>query len=209
MAARSPESWSTPGLDPDGITAVLGIGINVNVESADLPPGATSLSAAVGKIVPRDDLLQVVLTRLNTAYSAFTSAAGRPNLDGWTRRAALIGERVQVSDGPAQHSGRCLASTATAPFFSGRRRRDRQRSLPATSPGDHAPKLQTAESAIGPLHFPTDWRLPPFSAIASALCRLLKRAYTQPVQVPITPVRGPNRCSDARPPTSAKGSTSR
>jgi BirA family transcriptional regulator, biotin operon repressor / biotin---[acetyl-CoA-carboxylase] ligase len=93
---------------PEGITAVLGIGINVTIESSGLPPGATSLSAAVGEIVPRDDLLQIVLSRLDTAYSAFTSAAGKPNLDGWTSRAALIGEHVQVSDGPELHVGKLI-----------------------------------------------------------------------------------------------------
>lgn len=98
----------TSRVGPDGIAAILGIGINVNVEAADLPPGATSLSAAVGATVPRDDLLQTVLSRLNATYQAFTSTAGRPDLSGWTRRAALIGEQVQVVDGAEHHSGEML-----------------------------------------------------------------------------------------------------
>lgn len=93
---------------PDGMTVVLGIGININVDPADLPLGAASLGVAVEKTVTRDDVLQAVLTRLNAAYSAFTNSAGRPDLDGWSRRAALVGERVQVSDGPARHSGEML-----------------------------------------------------------------------------------------------------
>ncbi len=93
---------------PDGIAVVLGIGINVNVEPADLPPGATSLSAVVGKLLSRDELLRTVLTQLNSAYYAFAKTAGRPDLSGWTRRAALVGERVRVADGPAQYSGEML-----------------------------------------------------------------------------------------------------
>jgi BirA family biotin operon repressor/biotin-[acetyl-CoA-carboxylase] ligase len=95
----------TSRVGPEGIVAILGIGINVNVESADLPPGAISLSAAIGKTVPREELLSSVLSRLDAYYLAFTKTAGRPDLSGWTKRAALIGEQVQVTDGAEIHSG--------------------------------------------------------------------------------------------------------
>jgi BirA family biotin operon repressor/biotin-[acetyl-CoA-carboxylase] ligase len=93
---------------PAESTAILGIGINVNVDLGDLPPGATSLSAVVGRTVPRDQLLQAVLLCLDNAYRQFCETQGQPALDGWTSRAALIGEQVVVSNGPTEHAGETL-----------------------------------------------------------------------------------------------------
>ena len=98
----------TTRVGPGGISAIVGIGINVNLDAGDLPPGATSVSEAIGTFIPRDDILQAVLARLDAAYLAFTSTSGELNLAGWTRRAALIGEQVQVVDGPARQSGKML-----------------------------------------------------------------------------------------------------
>lgn len=90
---------------PAGLTAILGIGINVNVDPKLLPPGATSISEAIGGTMPRDDLLHALLRRLDAAYLAFGSDRGRPDLTGWTQRAALLGEQARVVDGSTVHTG--------------------------------------------------------------------------------------------------------
>lgn len=97
----------------DGVAAILGIGINVNVSAADLPPGATSLDLAVGNAVSGEVVVLAVLTQLNIAYHTFIRESGKPSLDGWTTRAALRGELVQVADGPMHYSGEMLGIDET------------------------------------------------------------------------------------------------
>ncbi len=94
---------STIGVD--GIVAVLGIGINVLTAAADLPPGATSIHATTGFAQERDDLLATVLARLDAGYSDYVVSEGHPNLAGWSSRAALVGEDVQIRDGDSEHRG--------------------------------------------------------------------------------------------------------
>ena len=98
----------TARLGPSGIEHVLvGIGVNSATPPAALPPGATSLEvelAAIGKSMttvtgvadPRDCLLDRVLDRLEVGYACFVAGGGRPPLDDWIQRAALLGESVEL-----------------------------------------------------------------------------------------------------------------
>jgi BirA family biotin operon repressor/biotin-[acetyl-CoA-carboxylase] ligase len=87
----------TSRLDGGEIDAVLiGIGVNLSAAHAELPPGATSLLAATGCRVTPDQLLDRLLPRLDAHYAAWLAAAGRPSLDRWRARAALLGEAVSV-----------------------------------------------------------------------------------------------------------------
>ncbi|MCC6315116.1 MAG: biotin--[acetyl-CoA-carboxylase] ligase [Thermomicrobiales bacterium] len=77
--------------------ALLGIGINVTSPADALPPAATSLAAA-GLVSgdPRESLLALLLERLTKGYTAALIHDGRPPLDAWRRRAALLGEPVTI-----------------------------------------------------------------------------------------------------------------
>lgn len=94
---------------------LLGIGINVSTPPAALPAGATSLAAAVatartaagetdfddaagadGLGPDREHVLSGLLARLDVRYTEFVASGGRPGLDGWRQRAALLGEPVAV-----------------------------------------------------------------------------------------------------------------
>jgi BirA family biotin operon repressor/biotin-[acetyl-CoA-carboxylase] ligase len=74
----------------------IGIGMNVNAPVESLPDGATSLQVATGRAIDRDDVLGVLIQRVNRAYSAYLSTGGNPDLDEWKRRAILLGEEVSV-----------------------------------------------------------------------------------------------------------------
>jgi BirA family biotin operon repressor/biotin-[acetyl-CoA-carboxylase] ligase len=93
---------------PTGIAAILGIGINVNADPDVLPASATSIREALRRPVPREELFQAILLRLDSAYRSFCAQQGLPDLAGWTKRAALLGERVQVVDGATLHTGEML-----------------------------------------------------------------------------------------------------
>ena len=79
--------------------AIVGIGLNVNVAPDALPAGAASLLAATGRGHDLDAVLALLLRRLDAAYRAFIERGGRPELDGWRRRALYLGEPVAVRDG--------------------------------------------------------------------------------------------------------------
>lgn len=83
-------------------SAVIGIGLNVNVPAAALPPAPlpaatppTSLQIACGRPVPRRPLLLTLLARLERRYEA--AAAGRSPWAEWNDRLVTIGQRVRVS----------------------------------------------------------------------------------------------------------------
>jgi BirA family biotin operon repressor/biotin-[acetyl-CoA-carboxylase] ligase len=89
----------TSRLSASGVDHVLvGIGVNVSTPLADLPDGATSIRAATGRNVTPAELLSEVLVAVDAEYAAYLAAAGRPALEGWRRRAALIGENVAVEE---------------------------------------------------------------------------------------------------------------
>ncbi|WP_096389122.1 biotin--[acetyl-CoA-carboxylase] ligase [Halopenitus persicus] len=70
---------------------VVGIGVNANVDVASLPPGATSLRAAVGEDVDRRHVAQTLLERFHELTSEPDSV-----LAEWRERAITIGRSVRV-----------------------------------------------------------------------------------------------------------------
>lgn len=90
----------TSRLGPDGVEAVVaGIGINVSTHQDALPPGATSLLLEGGGHVAIADLLAALLKHLNHYYDDFLATNGHPGLDPWRQRAALVGQRVTITNG--------------------------------------------------------------------------------------------------------------
>ena len=87
-------------LDPQGRlrSAVVGIGINVNIPRELLPPGvtpATSLLAASGKPVSRVALLVDFLHRVEEKYLAI--AQGVSPMPEWRSRLITLGQKVKVT----------------------------------------------------------------------------------------------------------------
>ncbi len=80
-------------------SAILGIGLNVNIPTDQLPEAitpATSLLAASGKPVSRLDFLVNFLERLEMHYEA--ADAGQSPQPAWKRRLVTLGQLVQVTD---------------------------------------------------------------------------------------------------------------
>lgn len=72
---------------------VVGVGVDVNLAAADLPPElarrATSLLAEAGRPVDREALLAALLERLEAGVRAFERAGGALDTEAWLRRARL------------------------------------------------------------------------------------------------------------------------
>jgi BirA family biotin operon repressor/biotin-[acetyl-CoA-carboxylase] ligase len=78
--------------------AIVGIGVNVNVEPEVLPslaPDATSILAEVGGPVNRLALLVAFLSGVEQRYDALR--AGQSPHREWTARLATLGQRVQAT----------------------------------------------------------------------------------------------------------------
>jgi len=85
--------------------ALIGIGINVLGGAQELPTGATTIEAATAVTTTPNEVLQGVLARFDEVYAAFVAADGRPPLDEWLARAALLGEVVTLEDASRTHTG--------------------------------------------------------------------------------------------------------
>jgi BirA family biotin operon repressor/biotin-[acetyl-CoA-carboxylase] ligase len=86
--------------------ALVGMGINVNVDLDAAPPlmaPATSLLAEIGRPVSRLDLLVVLLSGIERRYRALR--AGGSFHEEWSARLATIGEHVRVTSGEEQWYG--------------------------------------------------------------------------------------------------------
>jgi BirA family biotin operon repressor/biotin-[acetyl-CoA-carboxylase] ligase len=85
--------------------ALVGIGVNVSPPPGALPHDAIGLAEAAGRPINRDRLLATLLARFSARYAEFLAARGRPSLDAWRRRAALLGENVAVEVGGERRAG--------------------------------------------------------------------------------------------------------
>jgi len=88
-------------LDPGGrATAIVGIGINVNLDVAafdEIAQGATSLSTELGHGVSRLELLWALLAALERNYEALKGGQGLHK--EWAEHLETIGQRVRVIAG--------------------------------------------------------------------------------------------------------------
>ena len=119
LVLRLNETWCKVGglllegdVDGNGRlrSAVLGMGLNVNIPSAQLPPAvtpATSLSVAAGRPISRLSLLTHFLQRLENRYER--ADAGESPQPTWNRRLVTLGRRVQ-----ATHTGAAAQLVGTA-----------------------------------------------------------------------------------------------
>jgi BirA family transcriptional regulator, biotin operon repressor / biotin---[acetyl-CoA-carboxylase] ligase len=131
----------TSSLHGNAVDFVLvGIGINVLVESDDLPQGATSIHAATGAAATPDEVFNALLHRFDRAYVDFVRTHGRPSLAGWRARAALLSEVVTVEDGSRSLTG----------IFSGI---DEDGGLLIEEPGHRIQKVVAGDLVRGPRSF--------------------------------------------------------
>jgi BirA family transcriptional regulator, biotin operon repressor / biotin---[acetyl-CoA-carboxylase] ligase len=95
--------------------ALVGMGINVNLDPADLPETitpATSLSTELGRRVDRLSLLWAILLRIEERYAELAASEPYrgsdpdPILAAWSARLVTLGQRVHVSAGPESVDGR-------------------------------------------------------------------------------------------------------
>ena len=94
-------------LDPDSteagvdrITAVIGIGLNINFDpesSSGSPPNSTSLSAELGRQLDRLEVFEMLMQSLDNHYKAII--AGGTVLPEWRERLMTLGKEVTVLDG--------------------------------------------------------------------------------------------------------------
>jgi BirA family transcriptional regulator, biotin operon repressor / biotin---[acetyl-CoA-carboxylase] ligase len=85
---------------PQGAAVVVGIGINVSQDAAELPVAtATSLRAAGSARTGRDPVLRLVLRHLATRYAAWEAAGGDPRAGiaaAYRERCDTIGRDIRV-----------------------------------------------------------------------------------------------------------------
>jgi BirA family biotin operon repressor/biotin-[acetyl-CoA-carboxylase] ligase len=85
--------------------AVLGIGLNVNVDVDELPPElretATSLAAAAGEPRHVEDALEALVASLDH----WIDAPADEVLSAWRERDALLGKQVKWADGEGRAAG--------------------------------------------------------------------------------------------------------
>ena len=82
-------------------SAIIGIGLNVNVAATDLPPTGTSLQLAGGQPVARRLLLCHLLQRLEYRYEA-ADRGESPQRD-WAEKLVTLGQRVVITAVHATH----------------------------------------------------------------------------------------------------------
>lgn len=94
----------------DLITAVIGIGLNVNFDPAsetETAPDSTSLATELRQDVDRRDVFQRLMHSLDTHYATIT--AGGTVVPVWRERLTTLGREVMIasgkSDEPAELSG--------------------------------------------------------------------------------------------------------
>jgi BirA family biotin operon repressor/biotin-[acetyl-CoA-carboxylase] ligase len=77
--------------------AIIGLGINVNAKSSQLPPRATSISQEKGGVFSRVELLREILRKLDKLYLLLQRQGFGPVIERWRELSSTIGRRVKVS----------------------------------------------------------------------------------------------------------------
>lgn len=83
-----------------GAGCVIGIGLNVNLHAAQLPPvlrsSATSLSIESGRVVDRSEVARELIARLDRLYDSARDDGGRSLDAAWSARLEALGRRVEI-----------------------------------------------------------------------------------------------------------------
>ena len=84
---------------------VLGVGLNVNTSSKELPLVATSLKEVKGEEIGRVGLLKDILRSLEKRYLSLKKQGFDPVLEEWRRRSVTIGNHVRFEERGGLFSG--------------------------------------------------------------------------------------------------------
>jgi BirA family biotin operon repressor/biotin-[acetyl-CoA-carboxylase] ligase len=90
----------TFGDSVDHISAVIGIGLNVNFNpdiAADTAPGSTSLAAELNEQIDRRDVLEALMRSLDSYYASIT--AGGTVVPAWREKLTTLGRKVTIVGG--------------------------------------------------------------------------------------------------------------
>ncbi len=92
--------------------AVVGIGLNVNVEEEDFPPElratATSLRAGLGRRIDRAALVRELLRQLEDLYTALFDHGAAAVLTEWRQLSSTLGREVRVITAQGDLTGRAV-----------------------------------------------------------------------------------------------------
>jgi len=107
------ESIQTAGKDV--LSAVLGIGLNVNLTESDLPAElvgiATSLRSELGHSLPRLEVLRVMLLALERCFERYEREGIAGFRERWKELSSTLGREVTVTPGrPAAGATECIAA---------------------------------------------------------------------------------------------------
>jgi BirA family transcriptional regulator, biotin operon repressor / biotin---[acetyl-CoA-carboxylase] ligase len=96
--------------DPDRIRlAIVGIGINVNIEARDFPDEmatiATSIKIETGMFHRRTDIIVLILQEFEYWYKTLQSKGRLFLIEEWRRLSSTIGEKVSITVGQETFSG--------------------------------------------------------------------------------------------------------
>ncbi|MDD1763008.1 MAG: biotin--[acetyl-CoA-carboxylase] ligase [Methanothrix sp.] len=99
--------------DPDRLHyAVVGVGINLNVEPKDFPPElrekAISLREHLGRPVSRAAFFLTLLRRFREAYGLLAAGKGERLLKEWRLRSTVLGRQVRIRQGDRTLFGQAL-----------------------------------------------------------------------------------------------------
>ncbi len=97
--------------EPDKIkVAVIGIGINVNIEKKDFPDEikniATSLKEETGQAYARSNIIVLLLKEIEAWYKLLMKKGRGPLLEEWNELSCTIGKRVTVSSSKEVFAGK-------------------------------------------------------------------------------------------------------
>ena len=87
---------------------VLGIGINVNTASEQLPPEAASIKAVTGSTLDREKLLGSVLESIERSYLIFLEKGFRVFRDEMRELSNVIGKKVRIETREKAVSGKAI-----------------------------------------------------------------------------------------------------
>lgn len=91
---------------------IVGVGVNANVDLAALPAAvgasATSLSAALGRMLDLDELLAAVLEGIDDAYGTLRAGRGEEIVERWRRLSVTLGRTVRIEGGAEALEGKAV-----------------------------------------------------------------------------------------------------